>query len=77
MAKINENKLTKEQIEKAMACGTVEELMTLAKSEGVALTKEEAEAYLAERDDVELREGSLKMAAGGSCRSYVCSMVGL
>ena len=77
MTTINENKLTKEQIEKAMACETAEELMALAKSEGVELTKEEADAYLAELADVELQEGSLKMAAGGSCDSYVCSMVGL
>ena len=34
MAKINENELTKEQIEKAMACETAEELMALAKAEG-------------------------------------------
>lgn len=38
---VNKNGLTKEQIEKAMACETVEELMALAKSEGVELTKEE------------------------------------
>ena len=77
MPTINKNKLTKEQIEKAMACGTAEELMALAKSEGVELTKEEADAYLAEPADVELNGESLKMAAGGSCDSHVCSMVGL
>lgn len=38
---VNKNELTKEQIEKAMACETVEELMALAKAEGVELTKEE------------------------------------
>ena len=36
---INKNELTKEQIQKAMACETVEELMELAKAEGVELTK--------------------------------------
>lgn len=51
--------------------------MALAKSEGVELTKEETEAYLAELADVELNGESLKNAAGGSCDSYVCSMVGL
>lgn len=66
MAKINENELTKEQIEKAMACETAEELMALAKAEGVELTKDEAEAYMAELADFELDEGSLKQAAGGT-----------
>ena len=43
---MTDNKIvvTKEQIQKAMACKTVEELMELAKAEGVELTKEEAEA---------------------------------
>ena len=40
MGKINVNELTKEQIQKAMACESVEELMELAKAEGVELTKE-------------------------------------
>ena len=44
MGKINMNELTKEQIQKAMACESVEELIELAKSEGIELTKEEAEA---------------------------------
>ena len=45
---INKNELTKEQIAKAMSCETAEELMVLAKTEGIELTKEEAEAYLIE-----------------------------
>ena len=64
---INKNELTKEQIQKAMAFETVEELMELAKSEGVELTKEEAEAYLAEIEDVELDSDALKQVAGGGC----------
>ncbi len=39
---INKDELTKEQIQKAMACETAEELMALAKAEGIELTKEEA-----------------------------------
>jgi len=62
---INKSELTKEQIQKAMSCETVEELMELAKSEGIELTKEEAEAYLAEMEDVELDEEALKQVAGG------------
>ena len=69
MGKINMNELTKEQIQKAMACESVEELMELAKAEGVELTKEEAEAYMAEMEDVELDSDALKQVAGGMCYS--------
>ena len=62
---INKNELTKELIEKAMQCETAEDLIALAMSEGVELTKEEAEAYLAELEDFELDEGMLKNVAGG------------
>ena len=65
MGKINMNELTKEQIQKAMACESVEELIELAKAVGVELTKEEAEAYLAEMEDVELDSDTLKQVAGG------------
>ena len=65
MANINANELTKEQIEKAMACETAEELMALAKAEGVELTKDEAEAYMAELADFELDDATLTQAAGG------------
>ena len=67
MAKINKNELKKEQIEKAMTCKTADELMKLAKAEGYEITKEEAEAYMAEMADVELDEEMLKKAAGGGC----------
>ena len=67
MAKINRNELTKEIIEKAMGCETAEELMALAKREGVELTKDEAEAYIAEMADCELDEEMLSKAAGGGC----------
>ena len=69
MGKINMNELTKEQIQKAMACESVEELMELAKAEGVELTKQEAEAYMAEMEDVELDSDALKQVAGGMCYS--------
>ena len=62
---INKNELTKEMIAKAMQCRTTEELIALAKSEGFEVTKEEAEAYLAEMDDMELEEEALKKVAGG------------
>jgi len=65
MAKINVNELTKEQIEKARACKTADELMAAAKAEGIELTKDEAEAYMAELADFELDEATLAQAAGG------------
>ena len=63
---INKNELTKEMIEKAMQCETAEDLIALAMSEGVELTKEEAEAYLAELDDFELDDALLRNVAGGA-----------
>ena len=62
---INKNEITKEMIAKAMQCETADELIALAKAEGITLTKEEAEAYLAELEDFELDEGMLKNVAGG------------
>ena len=69
---INANELTKEMIEKAMQCKTSNELMALAKDAGFPMTKEEAEAYLAEMDDMELEEEALKNVAGGYnlCENY-------
>ena len=61
--------LKKELIEKAMHCKNAEELMALARSEGITLTKEEAEAYLAEMEDMELNGEILNKVAGGSCWS--------
>ncbi|MBO5606252.1 MAG: hypothetical protein J5915_12825 [Acidaminococcaceae bacterium] len=66
----NKNELTKEQITKAMSCETAEELMALAKAEGIELTKEEAEAYMAELTDFELDEAALKNVAGGAKACY-------
>ena len=51
---INKNELTKEKVAKLMSCETVEELMAVAKSEGIELTKEEAEAYMSEIDNKNL-----------------------
>ncbi|MBR1886030.1 MAG: Nif11-like leader peptide family RiPP precursor, partial [Schwartzia sp.] len=67
MANINKNELTKEQIEKAMQCKTAEELMAAAKAAGFELTRDEAEAYMAELSDFELDDAELRAAAGGRC----------
>ena len=63
---ISKNELTKEMIAKAMQCNTVEDLIAYAKTEGVDLTKEEAEAYLSELEDFELDGEHLKTVAGGA-----------
>ena len=66
---INKNEITKEMLAKAMQCETADELIALAKSKGIEVTKEEAEAYLAELDDYELDGEDLKQVAGGMCYS--------
>ncbi len=68
---INKNEITKEMFEKAMKCKSVEELMELAKTEDFDITKEEAEAYLAELEDVEIDGEMLKTVAGG--HDYWCA----
>ncbi len=73
MNKLDLNSLTKEQIEKAMACNTPEELIALAKTEGIEITLEQAEAYLEELQDVELNQETLDKVAGGKThRSHDC-----
>ena len=64
---VNRKEITNEQIMKAAQCKTADELMALAKAEGVDITKEEAEAYMAELDDMELDEQVLRNVAGGTC----------
>ena len=63
--KYNGNEISKEALSKAMLCDTPEELVKLAKENGVELTKEEAEAYLSEMEDIDLDSDQLKKAAGG------------
>ena len=67
MIMIDKTKITKEILEKAAKCETAEQLIALAKKEGFAITKAEAEAYLAELDNVELDSESLDKVAGGAC----------
>jgi len=63
---VNKNEITKEMVAKAMRCHTAEELIALAEAEGIKLTREEAEAFLAEMDDFELNDNDLKQVAGGA-----------
>ena len=72
---INKNELTKEMIAKAMQCETADELIALADSEGIELTKEEAEAYLAELEDFELDSDVLQKVAGGGVYETVSTII--
>ena len=73
---IDKNELTKEQVMKALQCKSVEELQALPKEEGVSITAEEAEAYLAELSDLELDSEKLKNVAGGRdvCYTNGCAL---
>ena len=72
---INKNEITKEMIAKAMQCKNADELIALAKTSGFELTREEAEAFMAELSDVELDANTLKHVAGGSLCYRDCSPV--
>lgn len=68
MADFDNTRITKEMLVKAGECKSSEELMELAKTEGIEITKEEAEAYLGELQEYELDEETLeKIAGGASC----------
>ena len=66
---IDKSKITKEMMEKAEQCKTADDLVALAKANGITLTKEEADAYLAEMDNMELDEEALDNVAGGNSYS--------
>ena len=68
--------IDKEQLQKAIAAKSVEELLEMAKAEGLSVTGEEAEYYFkvlhAEPDDAgrtELSENELENVVGGTCYS--------
>ena len=74
--------LTKEQVRKIMECKTADELLALAKSEGIELTREQAEEYIAKMKTAELTEEERAQVAGGlddncfyhsyGCPKYTC-----
>ena len=65
MDKLDLNSFTKEQIARASLCKTSEELVELAKKAGIEITKEQAEAYMSELQNVELDQETLEKVAGG------------
>ena len=62
---IDKSKITKEILEKAANCNSADELIALAKTEGMEITKAEAEAYLDELHNIELDQEKLEKVAGG------------
>ena len=76
---INNKEITKEMVMQAMQCKDADELVALAKTGGMKLTKKEAEAYLAELADFELDDCQLKKVAGGIFECYMrhnCGYIG-
>lgn len=65
--KFDPKKLSGDLIQKIQACKTPEELVTLAKENDIELTAEQAAAYFAEVNDleVELSDEQLDKVAGG------------
>ena len=63
---IDKSKITKEMMKKAAQCETADELIALAKTAGLEITKQEAEAYLSELENCELDGAALDKVAGGT-----------
>ena len=68
---VNHNELTKEMIMQALKCKNADELIVLAKTGGIELTKEEAESYMTELADFELYENQMQKVAGGGKTCYM------
>ena len=69
---IDKTKITKEMLAKAAKCETADELIALAKTEGVEMTMAEAEAYLDELEDIDLSTAELEKIAGGDGHDLNC-----
>ncbi len=66
--------ITKEQIQKAMACKTAAELVALAKSENIELTEEEAARYISSMAEKKINLDELDDIRGGVCVGNVCGL---
>ena len=64
-------KFTKEQIAKAAECKSVDELIALAKAEGIELAKDEAEKFFAQLNGSALNLDEIGDVAGG-CLTNLC-----
>ncbi len=64
--------LTKEQIAKVADCKSVEEVLALAKEEGLDITAEEAEKYFAQLTHQALNLDEIDAVSGG-CIAAACA----
>jgi hypothetical protein len=64
--------LTKEQIERAAAAKSSDELIELASANGIDLTPEEAEKYHQQLSSAELSAEDIEKVAGG-CLANLCA----
>ena len=68
---LKREELTKEMVQQALKCKDADELLALAKSRGYEMTKDEAEAYMAEINDFQLDDEAMKAVAGGVKTCYM------
>ena len=72
MGNFDKSKLSPELVQRISECKSEDELIALAKENGVSITTEEAKAYLEELEDIELDEETLGKVAGGLCYMEDC-----
>ena len=64
---------TQEQIKKAAACKSVEELLELAKAEGIQMDRASAEKIFAQLKEGEVSPEDLDKISGAFCEGNVCA----
>lgn len=69
--KLKREELTKDMVKQALKCKDTDELLALAKSQDYEMTREEAEAYMAEINDFELDDEAMAAVAGGIKTCYM------
>lgn len=69
--KLKREELTKDMVKQALKCKDVDELLALAKAQDYEMTREEAEAYMAEINDFELDDEAMAAVAGGIKTCYM------
>lgn len=65
MPTIKGKEISQQAITEALRCDTVDALLEVAEKHGIDLTREEAEVFLEEMDDIDLDHKVLAMVAGG------------
>lgn len=60
-------KVSKEVFSRALECKTVEDLLALCEKEGLQISQEDAEKFIAQAGDQELDLNTVNDVAGGFC----------